>query len=212
MRVLPEPLCMRRCVLLPLILEEWNRCDLPEHLSMKSRPVDNDLIGKLEIVRKHARELQEALKAIGENGRKALVAQMSHDKNRSEFKAIVTWLEQEAAFIGKLVAVDPREFWKPKRGRSRNLPAYLVLQDIAAIFEWLTSTRATREVSRDNGTEIGPFFDFASTLWPTIFENGVVGLSAAMKNWAEWRSDYNEQSALIVNLALRHPTWGLFQS
>jgi hypothetical protein len=51
-------------VLLPLILEEWTRSDLPEHLSMKARPVDNDLIEKLEIVRKHARELQEALKAI----------------------------------------------------------------------------------------------------------------------------------------------------
>jgi hypothetical protein len=210
-RVLPQPVCRRRVVLLPLILEEWHRSDLPEHLSMKSRPVDNDLIEKLEIVRKHARKLQEALKAIGENGRKALLAQMSHDKNRSEFKAIVTWLEQEAAFIEKLVAVDPREFWKPKRGRSRNLPAYLVLQDVVAIFEWLTRTKATREVSRDNGTETGLFFDFASTLWPTIFGNGVVGLSAAMKNWAEWRSAYNEQSALIVNLALRHPAWGIFE-
>ena len=208
-RLLPQPVCKRRVVLLPLILEEWTRSDLPEHLSMRSRPVDNDLIERLEIVRKHARELQEALKAIGQNGRKALLAQMAHDKNRSEFKAIVTWLEQEAAFIEKLVAVDPREFWKPKRGRSRNLPAYLVLQDLTAIFEWLTSTKATREVSRDNGTEIGPFFIFASTLWPTIFEKGVTGLPAAMKNWAEWRSAYKEQSALIVNLALRHPSWGI---
>ena len=100
-------------MLLPLILEQWNCCDLPEHLSRKSRPVDNNLIGKLEIVRKHARELQEALKAIGEDGRTALLAQMtngsgSHDENRSEFKAVVTWLEP--AFIEKLVAVDPREF------------------------------------------------------------------------------------------------------
>ena len=215
-RALPQPVCRRRVVLLPLILEQWNRCDLPEHLSRKSRPVDNDLIGKLEIVRKHARELQEALKAIGEHGRTALLAQMtnrsgSHDENRSEFKAIVTWLEQEAAFIEKLVAVDPREFWKPKRGRSRNLPAYLVLQDLAAIFEWLTSTKATREVSRDNGTEIGPFFIFASTLWPTIFGKGVTGLPAAMKNWAKWRSAYNEQSALIVNLALRNPVWEILK-
>jgi hypothetical protein len=180
----------------------------------QSRPVDNDLIGKLEIVRKHARELQEALKAIGEHGRTALLAQMtngsgSHDENRSEFKAVVTWLEP--AFIEKLVAVDPREFWKPKRGRSRNLPAYLVLQDVAAIFEWLTSIKATREVSRDNGTEIGPFFNFASILWPTIFGNGVAGLPAAIKNWAKWRSAYKEQSPIIVNLALRNPAWGILE-
>jgi hypothetical protein len=192
-----------------LILEEWFRCDLPEHLSMKSRPVDKDLVGKLETVRKRARKLQEALKAIGENGRKALLAQMSHGKSRSEFMAIDMWLERETAFIEKLVAVDPREFWKPGLGRPRNLPPYLILQDVAAIFEWLTRIKATREISRDNGTETNAFFDFASTLWPRIFGNGVLGLSAAMKNWAEWRSVDNEQSALIVNLALRHPAWGI---
>jgi hypothetical protein len=216
LRVLPQPVCRRRVVLLPLILEEWHRSDLPTLLSMKSRPIKNDQIAKLEAVREYARGLQEALKAIGENGRTVILAQMTNssrslDENQSEFRALATWLEQESGFLEKLVAVDPRGFWKPKRGRPGNLPAYLVLQDAAAIFEWLTSTKATREVSRDDGTETGPFFHFASTLWPTIFRNGVVGLPAAMKNWADWRSAYNEQSALIVNLALRQPVWGLFE-
>jgi hypothetical protein len=215
-RVIPEPVCTRRCVLLPLILEEWHRCDLPDHLSMKSRAIDDNQIGKLEAVRDRARELQEALKAIGENGRTALLAEMTNrsgslDKSRSEFKAVATWLEQERTFLEKLVAIEPRDFWKLKRGRPPNRPAYLVLQDAAAIFEWLSSTEATREVNRDDGTEIGPFFHFASTLWPTVFGNGVVGLPAAMKNWADWRSAYNEQSALIGNLALRHPAWGIFE-
>jgi hypothetical protein len=216
MRILPQPVCMRRVVLLPLILEEWTRSELPEFLSMKSRPIKSDLIGKLEVVRKHARGLQEALKSIGENGRTAILAQMTNgrgslNERRSEFKALTTWLEQESAFLEKLVAVDPMEFWKPKRGRSRNLSAYLVLQDAAAIFEWLTSTKATRQVSRDGGRETGPFFHFASTLWPVIFGNGVVGLPAAMKNWAELRIAHDEQSALIVNMGLRHPEWGIFK-
>jgi hypothetical protein len=213
MHVLPQPVCRRRVALLPLILEEWHRSVLPDHLSRKSRPIKSDQIAKLKVVREHARGLLEALKAVGENGQTALLAQMMNGSglSRSEFKAVATWLEREPAFLEKLVATDPREFWKPKRGRPRNLPACLVLQDAAEIFEWLTSTEATREVNRDDGTEISPFFHFASTLWPAIFGNGVVGLPAAMKNWADWRSAYNVQSVLIVNLALRHPVWGIFE-
>jgi hypothetical protein len=210
MRILPRPLCMRRVELLPLILEEWTRSELPELLSMKSRPIKSDLIGKLEVVRERARKLQEALKAIGENGRTALVTQMSSlDKSRSEFDALAKWLEQEPSFLEKLVAIEPKHFWKLTRGRPRNLPAYLALQDAAAIFEWLTGIKATREVSRDNNKEVGPFFDFVSILWPTIFEKGVMGLPAAMKNWAALRKAHGERSPLIINMGLRHPEWGI---
>jgi hypothetical protein len=185
-------------------------------LSRESQSIKGDQINKLEVVRECARRLQEALKAIGDNGRTALLAQMtsgsgSLDKGRSEFKAIAARLEQESDFLEKLVAIDPREFWKPKRGRPRNLPAYFVLQDAAALFEWLSGIMATREVSRDDGTETGPFFHFASILWPTIFGNGVVGLPAAMKNWARYRKQFDERSALIANVALRHPAWGLYE-
>jgi hypothetical protein len=213
---LPEPVCLQRCALLPLILDDWFRSDLPDHLSRKSRSIKGDQINKLDVVRECARRLQEALKAIGDDGWTALLAQMtsgsgSLDKGRSEFKAIAAWLEQESDFLEKIVAIDPREFWKLKRGRPRNLPAYFVLQDAAALFEWLSGIKATREVSRDDGTETGPFFQFASILWPKIFGNGVVGLPAAMKNWAELRKAHGEQSALIINMGLRHPEWGLFK-
>ena len=215
-RVLPEPVCLQRCALLPLILDDWVRSDLPDHLSRESQSIKGDQINKLEVVRECARRLQEALKAIGDNGRTALLAQMtsgsgSLDKGRSEFKAIAARLEQESDFLEKLVAIDPREFWKPKRGRPRNLPAYFVLQDAAALFEWLSGIMATREVSRDDGTETGPFFHFASILWPTIFGNGVVGLPAAMKNWARYRKQFDERSALIANIALRHPVWRVYE-
>ena len=111
-RILPQPVCMRRVVLLPLILEEWTRSELPELLSIKSRPIKSDMIKKLKVVRKHARGLQEALKSIGENGRTAILAQMttgsgSLNERRSEIKTLTTWLEQESAVLEKLVAVDP---------------------------------------------------------------------------------------------------------
>lgn len=40
----------------------------------------------------------------------------------------------------------PSKFWKQGRGQPRNLAAYLVLQDAAAIFEWLTDLKAARGV------------------------------------------------------------------
>jgi hypothetical protein len=58
--------------------------------------------------------------------------------------------------------------------------------------------------------DAGPFWDFAKTIWPLVFRNGTHGLSAAMKNWADARKRFGEESALMANIALRHPTWGLF--
>jgi hypothetical protein len=83
--------------------------------------------------------------------------------------------------------------------------------DAAAIFEWLTKLKAARVVDRASGDEVGPFWRFLEAVWPVVFGKGDEGLRAAMKNWAQWRSLYHEQSALIANMALRHPTWGIFE-
>jgi hypothetical protein len=216
-RVLPKPVRKRRCKLLPQILQEWSRTDLKEHLSLESRAITRQRIKKMEVVQKRARKLQEALGAIESDTRAALVAQMiiaegrrPNDAGRADFRDQVARLSEEVEFLSKLAAVAPKEFWKLTRGHPRNVCAYLVLKDAAALFEWLSGIKATREVSRDDGTETGPFFHFTSILWPTIFRNDVVGLPAAMKNWAQLRRTHDEQSALVVNMALRHPSWGIF--
>jgi hypothetical protein len=217
-RVLPKPVSKRHCKLLPQILQEWSRTDLKEHLSLESRAITRQRIKKIEVVKKRARKLQEALGAIESDGRAALVAQMMiaegrrlNDVGRANFAGKIARMNEEFDFLGKLAAIAPKKFWNLTRGQPRNVCAYLVLQDAAALFEWLSGIKATREVSRDDGTETGPFFHFASILWPTIFRNGVVGLPAAMKNWAELRKAYGEQSGLIINMGYRHPEWGLFE-
>jgi hypothetical protein len=118
-------------------------------------------------------------------------------------------LDQYSQFVTDLTNIKPKEFWKLGQGQPRNVKAYLVLQDAAAIYEWATGTTATREVDRETGSEVSPFFKFASILWPMIFGNGEAGLKAAIKNWAAWRKKHDERSALIVNIALRHREWGL---
>ena len=97
------------------------------------------------------------------------------------------------------------------RGRPRNLAAFLVIRDIACIFQWVTGTEASRSVDRAHGKEIGPFWQFASAVWPVVFGKGDDGLSSAMQNWARDKDLYGPGSALIANIALRHPTWGIFE-
>ena len=85
------------------------------------------------------------------------------------------------------------------------------MQDIATIFQWVTGTEASRSVDRADGKESGPFWEFASAVWPVVFGKGDDGLSSAMHNWARHKKRYGAGLALIFNIALRHPTWGLFE-
>jgi hypothetical protein len=215
--VLPKPLCTRRCALLPQVLREWDRSALGEHLSRESRADTRKRIEKLDTVTKLARQLQEAMDKLDNSDRSAIVVQMARAERSTEevsWKELVyriARLEWLSEYLAKVGGVQSSEIWKPPP-QPRSIVAYLVLQDAAEIFEWLTGVRATRQVDRDKGNETGPFFQFASILWPIVFRNGIVGLPAAMKNWAQWRSQYNERSALIANIAARHPGWGLFKS
>jgi hypothetical protein len=218
LEVLPKAACARRCKLLPQILQDWSRTDLREHLSRESRAVTRGRIRKSQVVKAKARQLLHALNKLDEHDRGAVLAQMTIadgrsilDISRADFTARSARLDQEPDFLAKLGAIKPQQLWKFGPGQPPNLRAYLVLQDAAAIFEWLTGTKAAREVDRVEGADAGPFFQFASILWPPIFGRGLWGLSTAMKNWAEWRSRYGERSALVANMALRHPAWGIFE-
>jgi hypothetical protein len=215
---LPKRLCNRRLELLPRILQEWSRTDLPKLLSMELGAITLERIKKLENVKKSARQLLDALEQVGKPDRRRILVLMAvvaerrrwEDLSRAEWTSRTTRLDEEHNFLAKLSAIAPRASFKARqRGQPPNYRAYLFLQDAAAIFEWVTCTEATREVSRDDGTEISPFFRFASTLWVAVF--GAAGLPAAMKNWASGRSQYDERSALVANIDLRHPTWGIFE-
>jgi hypothetical protein len=170
---LPEPICSRRRELLPQILREWSRTDLQRHLSMGSRMIIKERIERLELVRKCARELSQALDAIDQTGRNMIVSEMLraegrslYDTSRSELAGVYRRLDEESYFLSKLAVIDPRKTRKLGSGRPRNFVAYLVLLDAAAIFEWFTGKKAARGVHRSNANETGPFFRFASVLWP----------------------------------------------
>jgi hypothetical protein len=215
---LPEPLNDRRRKLLPQVLREWCRTDLREHLSREPRAAMQARISSIEKLKAPARDLIKGLDRIDQRDRVAVIMQMIEvEGGRRESLGATELAKRQAQmsevrdFLAKLASMESRKFFNLKRGQPRNLPSYLVLLDAAAIFNWYTGDRAARGVDRIKYIESGPFFRFASALWPFIFGKGIGGLPAAMKNWAKARKDYAEHSALIENIAWRHSTWGVFE-
>jgi hypothetical protein len=217
-RILPKPLPQHRRELLPRILQEWGRIDLRQHLSMASPAIIRKRINSLEKIKASACQLSDALNKLDKRDQTSILLQMIiaegkrfDDVSRSEFSDRQARLTEVVDYLAKLGAIKPKEYWRARRGHPRNIAALLVLLDAAAIFEWLTGIMATREIDRFKRIDTGPFFRFASVLWPVVFRKGVAGLPAAMKNWAAARSKYDQRSALIANIDARYRTWGVFE-
>jgi hypothetical protein len=218
---LPKGIDQRRLDLLPLILNEWIRTDLREHLSRDIPAARRKRDAQLTKVGKLATHLRQALDAVDQRGKSWIAQEIGREEGSPPFSVsrerhteMKERLRQEDDFLSKLAAATMTLIEEDRRGpgQPRNIPAYLVMMDTAAIFEWLTDMKATREVGRDDHKETGPFWHFAVTVWPYAFGKDLYGLSSAMKNWERWHLRYGEKSQLITNIAMSHPTWGIFSN
>jgi hypothetical protein len=215
LKSVPNVVDQQRQKLLAKILREWSHIELPDHLLLEPRSIARNRITGIQAVEERASDFLNALDALDEIGRNVIVDQIiRHQKPNSadaKFSRAKQELELVHNFLKRLSSVPSRPI---RNLPPRNYAAFFVISDIAEIFEWLTGLKATRRVDREaegGKQDTGPFWDFAKTIWPLVFRNGTYGLSAAMKNWAAARKHYGERSALIVNIALRNPEWGLFE-
>jgi hypothetical protein len=216
---LPAGIDPRRLELLPLILNEWSRTDLREHLSRESRKIVRKRYNQLKNIGKYANDLWQELEALDQRGISWIAQEITCEDGNTLFSVSREKLSEmkerlEGDFLRKLAAATVRlieELDESLSGRRpRNIPAYLVMLDLAAIFEWLTDRKAARGVDRTDHTETGPFWRFAESVWPVAFGT-TRGLKAAMKNWAKARKSYHEHSSFLLNLPLRRPEWGIFE-
>ncbi len=205
------------------ILREWGSTDLSEHLSRVSPKILAVKRKSLAAVASRAKELLHILEKLDDESEFAVALQMRPLPGQpywalppTELKRLQTRLVDERDFLRKLADAAPKALGSAKRGQPRNVVAYLVMLDVAAIFEWLTETEATRKRDAtggaygEEGVDANPFWNFAAALWPVIFQNGDTGLQAAIKNWAYNVKKYRDRSALIANIAMSHPEWRLF--
>jgi hypothetical protein len=203
---LPNAVDPRRLELLPGILRDWSSNDLREHTQVPRRaPLERRK--RMERIGDCARELVQALNQADEVDRWGLADMMVRAAGqtliagRAELSVLNQRIEEAVSLLQKL-AEAAAKIWKYDPGGPRNIVAYLVMMDIAAIFEWLTDMAATRHT---------PFKRFAAAIWPVVFGNADYGLHSAMKNWAEFREEYGEGSRLMFNIDMRQPEWGVFR-
>jgi hypothetical protein len=215
LKVEPNP---HRLCLFPQVLNEWARTELVEYASLKAlRASSLKEVARYARVSRSAKDLVDAIDALIEGNDLVVI---EHEMARAA-GSIVT--RERRGHLSRKV-IEHRDFLNHLRtavdslqhrlkkgpGQPRNTVAYLVLLDLAAIFSWLTGTEAKREVDRMRGCETGAFYHFCAAVWPLVFHSETHGLPAAMKNWAFAHQEYEESSALLANIDLRHSSWGVF--
>jgi hypothetical protein len=217
LKVLPAGIPPRKLQLLPRILRDWADNDLATNLDSETPGTRRARIKRLDALAHSALRLLDALDAANRSDddfcviREMAMAKQGRmtQQNRNQLQAR---LDEERAFLAELssAAKAASATWKQGKGHPRNIKALLVILDIAGLFRWLTGKTATRQVSRDDDTPTGPFWDFAAALWPIIFGKGDDGLQAAIKNLASAQRK-GSRSAVLANIDLRHPAWRVFE-
>lgn len=216
---LPPKCSAHRLELLPTILAEWALVDLVDHscretaAEMRAKHLRSSEIIKL------AKELSQALDGLSNAEQHELALKtigwpekrIFFELGNSEIAAAEIELTTLRECLARLknCALDK----SAPRGRSPNLTAFLILLDIQVIFEYLTKTRATRRIHNkdhpDTGQPYGPFWDFSSAVWRSIYGSDEQ-LAAAMKNWAAYKLKHKDRSPLIDNIHMQHPEWRIF--
>jgi hypothetical protein len=201
---LPASSKPERVQALGTILREWSRTDLPDHLSRGSLASKwKQSSEKLMKVERYARKLLQEIEALDDYSRfrirhamESVDQQQPSSTGRAGEDQAQIRVDDELAFLRTLSTLTS----KAKRGQPRNISAYLVMLDAAAIYEWASGKKATRNVDRQTYKEVGPFRKFLEALWPVVFGNGTHGLQAAMRRWEEAHTKYDEKSAVISNI------------
>jgi hypothetical protein len=179
---------LHRLSLLPRVLHEWAEVYLTEYASVEtSRAFAPIEAARYKRIAGGAKELKHAIDAVIEAGDQSLIAfELGRAgrsiPNRERHEHFSQKLMEHRQFLDDLQAAVESLQGKLKKGpgQPRNIFAYLVILDLAAIFEWLTGRTAEREVDRMEGRETGAFYHFCAAVWPLVFNSETRGLPAAI--------------------------------
>jgi hypothetical protein len=218
--VLPGCTNAHRRELLPRVLEEWGWTDLAEHLERATPERVRAERRQMKRLARCASKLALALSDLEPHCRFAIASRLlgseahgtADRRGYDERRQADRRLSEEPAKLERLAsaATEEADGWVPLPLRHETIVRYLVLQDLAAIFEWATGVRAGRRVrtdlSDDAGKEYGPFYELARAAWPMVF-GSEKALGNAIRTWAKGRAQHGERSPFMLNMHLRHPEW-----
>jgi hypothetical protein len=199
-----------------LRLQDWAAYDLEEHLARATPAVLRLQNQRLAAVAAQCRTLAACIDQLDVASRHELeahaggqieaVLELPTEQHR---QAGADLIRNALGCLATLAgAADRAATLEALPGHQKTVVGYLVLLDLAAIFEHATGSRAERMVHgpdhADYKQDYGRFWEFGSIAWRIVFGSSK-GLSSAFKRWAHARDEYGEVSAVIENIRFRRP-------
>ena len=208
LRNLGQPLIPDRLEKIPKLLDYWCGSVLFENRLIYEKPSEESLdrvrrlssalqkvIDEYEGLDNYELQLLVSFLSDGYSDEKGLIPRLSEisadfDFTISKLKPLKMSLENSVALFAR------------KLGRPKNTFEYLVVQDIAAIYEWLVNKEPTRIVDtyRDEGKEIGPFRTFSEFIWSSLNDGSLDGFETPYKRWSTFKN--KERSPIIQNFLM----------
>src|SRR5262249_43926102 len=153
---LPSHVAKRKRTVLRLMLDEWGRIDLEEHLKRSTPKQMRGRKKAMYLLAKRAEEFAGALASLDRTSRFAVATRLLELETGTDFwslprervREVERRLADEPQKLRRLAEAAENEAtrWKPLPLRHDSLIRYLMLQDLAAVFEYATSERAERRV------------------------------------------------------------------
>jgi hypothetical protein len=222
-----------RLVLLPELLCDWAERGLIDHLSREPRAVIRQRTKRVTAVSKKASCLLDAVKALDEEGQLQIACGPQTRRKRLPSNArgasatALSWpdgiagaeLRRDEALSWLCDLVDALGEPGPELLPDKSTRNYLIVLDLAAIFQFVTCIPPTRRTLVESGKPYGPFFDFVSSVCESI--PGMKSLDEAIEHVVAHYPDHHhrgrarsrfssiEYSQWFANLQFRQP--GLWQ-
>lgn len=210
---LPSSTDPSRSALLPNILRAWAEEDLHEHLSRGGRAATRQRENRLRSVGAQSRKLIEAIEALdyssafeialGPQMRRAGTSLWRTDITAAQQRrdSAVSWLIDLADIFDGSES-DSADEEKPERPPDKRTLYYLLILDLAAVFQLVSGEEPTRRVDPASGKTYGPFADFVAAVWVQIFRNKR-GLDYPVRVWADETARQRKKAEAAVNEAIR---------
>jgi hypothetical protein len=199
---LPRGAPPERVTLLPQILRVWAQEDLREHLLREGRADVRQREERLQAVKKQAKDLLNAVEALDKIGRFEVVLRPQMRRAgtgvwNTDIDAADRRRDQAVSWLNDLIEAfeEPR----PKAPPDRKTKHYLVMLDLAAIFELISGEPARRRTDADEGVPYGPYWNFAEAFWSAVYGNQH-GLQNAVRIWAD---EVSRQTKLVQSEVAR---------
>ena len=213
---LPSGAPPERVALLPELLRAWASEDLLEHLSREGRQLVKRRGGRLGTISDKARRILDAVDKLDEVGQ-FLIARGPQMRREARI-GNSRWGRTGLPFIG------PDDMGEAERRRDEALSwladlieaiaepspepppdiktrGYLIVLDLAAIFELVTCTKPTRRITAAGSRPYGPFWDFVTQVCSSF--KGVGSIDQSIRDVVAFYP--KEYSPFIANLQFRHP-------